>query len=348
MKIAYAMCSTGFSRLNSENLCFLPRRKNEYKLTGYVSQQVANSNGTFTINPIITLSLNISYSWYGIIINFRNCKPLEFIIKTYDNDTLVDNVVVTDVDSLNWTDYNRYGSANKVVIEFTKVEPYARVSIDYVGIGDATDYELSKDDMFDAPTITMQDKLKSITVQKQTYKPGTEKKELVSEKITVNSNDNVVKVDIITPSHGYAAVTDASNVAVTVTESGAYYCMLKFDGLTKKDTTLTYTVSGYEYVVDTKRLTHRYNNNGGKTVNWNNPIVDSTEVASLLDDWLANYYLGAVDYSISWCGDPSIDAGDLFNMVKLNGDKIKIKTYQNELSFNGAWSGKLSARKVVE
>lgn len=137
-------------------------------------------------------------------------------------------------------------------------------------------------------------------------------------------------------------------MTVTVVESGAYYCMLKFDGLTDKDTTLTYTVSGYEYVVDTKGLTHRYNNNGGKTVNWNNPLVDNTEVASLLDDWLANYYLGAVDYSISWRGDPSIDAGDLFNMVKLNGDKIKIKTYQNELSFNGAWSGKLSARKVVE
>lgn len=97
-----------------------------------------------------------------------------------------------------------------------------------------------------------------------------------------------------------------------------------------------------------KGLTHRYNSSGTKTVNWNNPLVDSTEVASLLDDWLANYYLGAVDYSISWRGDPSTDAGDLFNMIKSNGDKIKVKTYQNELSFNGAWNGKLSARKVVE
>ena len=348
MKTAYAMCSTGFSRLDSGNLCFLPKRKNEYKSTGYISQQIANSDGNFINNPTIALSLNIVYSWYGIIINFRNCKPLEFAIKTYDDNTLVDNVVITNVDSLNWSDYNHYGSANKVVIEFTKAEPHARISVDYLGIGDATNYELSNDDMFDAPIITMEDKLKSITVQKQTYKPGTEKKELVSEKITVNSNNNIVKVDFSAPSHGYTAITDASNVAVTVVESGVYYCMLKFDGLTDKDTTLTYTVSGYEYVVDTKGLTHRYNSNGAKTVNWNNPLVDSTEVASLLDDWLANYYLWAVDYSISWRGDPSVDAGDLFNLIKTNSSTAKIKAYQNELTFNGAWSGKLSARKAVE
>lgn len=348
MKIAYAMCSTGFSRLDSGNLYFLPRKQNEYKSTGYVSEQTADSNGNFNVNPMITLDLNTSYSWYGIIINFRNCKPLEFAIKTYDNDTLIDNIAVTDVDSLNWADYNHYGSANRVVVEFTKAEPYARISVDYIGIGDATDYNLSNDDMYDTPTVTMQDKLKSITVQKQAYKLSTEKKELVSEKITVNSNDNVVKVDITTPSHGYTAVTDASDVTVTVTESGAYYCMLKFDGLTEKDTILTYTVSGYEYVVDTKGLTHRYNNDGTKAVNWNNPLVDSTEAASLLDDWLANYYLGAIDYSVNWRGDPSMDAGDLLKMIRSNGDKIKIKTYQNELSYNGAWTGKLSARKAVE
>ncbi len=347
MKTAYAMCSTGFSVLDNENLCFLPRNK-LYKEIGYISKEISDDNGSFAIAPTITLDLDVSYSWYGIIINFRNCKPLEFAIKTYDDNTLVDNVVITNVDSLNWSDYNHYGSANKVVIEFTKAEPHARISVDYLGIGDATNYELSNDDMFDAPIITMEDKLKSITIQKQAYKIGTEKKELLSEKITVNSNNNIVKVDFSAPSHGYTAVTDASNVTVTVTESGAYYCMLKFDGLTEKDTTLTYTVSGYEYVVDTKGLTHRYNSNGAKTVNWNNPLVDSTEVASLLDDWLANHYLGAIDYSISWRGDPSVDAGDLFNLIKTNSSTAKIKAYQNELTFNGAWGGKLSARKAVE
>lgn len=347
MKTAYAMCSTGFSRLDSGNLCFLPKNK-IYKEVGYVSKEIANGIGEFSANPTITLNLDISYSWYGFIINFRNCKPLEFTIKTYDNDTLVDDVVITDVDSLNWTDYNRYGFANKVVIEFTKAEPYARVSVDYIGIGDATDYNLSNDDMYDTPTVTMQDKLKSITVPRQVYKVGTEKKELSSEKVTVNSTNNVIKVDFSVASHGYTATTDKSGITATVIESGAYYCLIKFNGLSEKNITLTYTVSGYEYTVTTKGTAHRYNANGVKTVNWSNPLVDSAKMASLLDNWLANYYLGATDYSINWRGDPSVDAGDLFNIVKPNGDKIKIKTYQNELSFNGAWSGKLSARKVVE
>lgn len=347
MKTAYAMCSTGFSRLDSGNLCFLPKNK-IYKEVGYVSKEIANGIGEFSTNPTITLNLDVSYSWYGFIINFRNCKPLEFTIKTYDNDTLVDNVIVTNVDSLSWKNYNRYGSANKVVIEFTKAEPYARVSVDYIGIGDATDYNLSNDDMYDTPTVTMQDKLKSITVPRQVYKVGTEKKELSSEKVTVNSTNNVIKVDFSVASHGYTATTDKNGVTATVIESGAYYCLIKFNGLSEKNITLTYTVSGYEYTVTTKGTAHRYNANGVKTVNWSNPLVDSAKMASLLDNWLANYYLGETDYSINWRGDPSVDAGDLFNMIKSNGDKIKIKTYQNELSFNGAWSGKLSARKVVE
>ena len=43
-----------------------------------------------------------------------------------------------------------------------------------------------------------------------------------------------------------------------------------------------------------------------------------------------------------------MDAGDLLKMIRSNGDKVKIRTYQNELSYNGAWSGKLSARKAVD
>lgn len=346
MKTAYAMCSTGFSRLDSENLCFLPKNK-IYKEVGYVSKEIANGIGEFSTNPTITLNLDISYSWYGFIINFRNCKPLEFTIKTYDNDTLVDNVIVTNVDSLGWENYNRYGSANKVVIEFTKAEPYARVSVDYIGIGDATDYNLSNDDMYDSPTTTVQDKLKSITVNKQVYKKSSEKKELLSEKVTVSPTSNKIKADIANASYGYTVATDNKNVTAKVTESGAYYCMVEFSGLTK-NTTLTYTVSGYEYVVDSVAVTHKYNSNGSKAVSWSNPLVDTTELASLLDDWLATYYLSPVDYSISWRGDPCIDAGDIFKLIKRSGDRYRIRTYQNELTFNGAWSGKISARKAVE
>lgn len=346
MKTAYALCSRGFSVLDN-SLLFMPR-DGDYKTTGYVSKEVADSNGNFATKPTITLAFGYAYSWYGLLINFRNVAVQEFNVSTYDGETKVDDVTVTDIDGLNYADYTmHFGSADKAVITFTKGMPNARVTVDYIGAGDVSNYELSDDDMYDSPTTTVQDKLKSITVNKQVYKKSSEKKELLSEKVTVSPTNNKIKADITNASYGYTVATDNKDVTAKVTESGAYYCMIEFSGLTKS-TTLTYTVSGYEYVVDNVAVTHKYNSNGSKAVSWSNPLVDTTELASLLDDWLATYYLSPVDYSISWRGDPCIDAGDMFKLIKRNGDRYRIRAYQNELTFNGAWSGKISARKAVE
>ena len=62
---------------------------------------------------------------------------------------------------------------------------------------------------------------------------------------------------------------------------------------------------------------------------------------------LASYYLGDVDYQIKWRGDPRTDANDLYYMELKDRGETMIRTYQNEITFNGAWSGTMKARKAV-
>lgn len=95
-----------------------------------------------------------------------------------------------------------------------------------------------------------------------------------------------------------------------------------------------------------KRLIVQHGANGEEK-NWKNPLISTVEQAKDLEEWLASYYLGDVDYQIKWRGDPRTDANDLFYLDLKDREKTMVRCYQNELKFSGAWSGSMKARKVV-
>jgi len=87
-------------------------------------------------------------------------------------------------------------------------------------------------------------------------------------------------------------------------------------------------------------------NVNGQEITWNNPLISTIQHAKDLEEWIAEYYLGNIDYEISWRGDPRTEANDLFYMELKGREDALIRSYQNEISFNGAWSGNMKARKV--
>ena len=92
-------------------------------------------------------------------------------------------------------------------------------------------------------------------------------------------------------------------------------------------------------------MTHHFNN--GMDVEWDNPLVSSEQHAKDLEEWLSSYYLGEVEYQFDWRGDPRTDANDLFYYELKDGSERTIRAYENQLTFNGTWSGKIKARAVV-
>ena len=343
-KDAYAIASNDFSFVDG-SLFFMPK-DGSYKETGYVSNSIADADGNFTENPVITITLESGFTAFGMIMNFRNVAPQEFVIRTYYLSAIQDAYTVENPDTEYITDY-QFNDFDKMEIEFTKGHPNARITIDNILIGDVTDYRLSRTrDLMDNPTGTRQEKVKMISVKKTNYRESQEGfKELITEKVTLTDEmQHTVYFSIA--SYGFqASVKDNDSIGVQILDSSNYFVTVKFTNATV-ETEIELVIEGYEYVADESyyRVTHNPN---GQEIEWSNPLISTDEQARDLEEWIATYYLGDVDYEISWRGDPRVEANDLFYLELKNREDALIRSYQNELSFNGAWSGSMKARKVV-
>ena len=343
-KDAYAIASNDFSRVDG-SLFFMPK-DGSYKETGYVSNSIADADGNFTENPVITVTLESGFTAFGMIINFRNVAPQEFVIRTYYLSVLQDTYAVQNPDTEYITDY-QFNDFDKMEIEFTKGHPNARITIDNILIGDVTDYRLTRArDLMDNPTGTRQEKIKMISVKKTNYRESQEGfKELITEKVTLTEEmEHTVYFSIA--SYGFkASVKDNSSIGVQIVDSSNYFVTVKFSKATA-GTEIELVIQGYEYVADESyyRVTHNPN---GQEIEWSNPLISTDEQAKDLEEWIATYYLGDVDYDISWRGDPRVEANDLFYLELKNREDALIRSYQNELSFNGSWSGSMKARKAA-
>ena len=122
--------------------------------------------------------------------------------------------------------------------------------------------------------------------------------------------------------------------------------VVEFMKLAEGDLTVDYKIKGKEYVIDDFVYVANHNEYGEEKT-WNNPLISSAELAKDLEEWLASYFLGDVEYNISWRGDPRIDAGDLMYLELKRRDTALIKVTENSLNFNGAWSSTIKGRKAV-
>lgn len=371
-KDAYAISNNNFSTVDG-TLLFMPKDSN-YLYTGYISKSIYRrlspegsmvNRLSFRLGnvgnvdkmednsgywegevPKITIILEAAFVAYGLLIRFRNLSPQEFIVRTFYNNAIVFEYTVQNPD-IEYATYERFELFDKMEIEITKGYPDAQVEIDNIVIGDITDYTLTRNDISTSPTAVRQDKVKNISVGRTVYKQAKGSAEdLESDEIIINNENNTRIVYFSKASYGLsAAVVDNSNISVKIKNSSSYFAELEFTGL-NENTLVEYVVTGYEYITEEKTLTVNYNHNG-EEIFWNNPLVSTPEHAKDLEEWIASYYLGDVDYQISWRGDPRTDANDLFYLELKDRGMTTVRCYQNELTFNGAWNGKMKARKVV-
>lgn len=355
-KDAYAMASNDFS-LADGSLFFMPKDENYLNL-GYVSSSLYYVNDTEEYwseeIPKITVNLEAAFVAYGLVIRFRNVAPKEFVIRTYNDDIAVDTFIFTEPE-VEFSTYEQFNLFNKMEIEFTKGYPNSRVFVDSILIGDVTDYVLSRNNsLTDAPTAVRQNKIKSINVKRTIYKKNTEIKDIVTEELILNAGDTEYTVDFNKPHTDFSVVfedsegniIENSNITATITDYSNFYATILFIGVTTDNTVVKFKLQGYEYIENEQWLVKKHNDIG-EVKEWKNPLISTIQLATDLEEWLAEYFLGDVEYQIKWRGDPRTDANDLFYLDLKDRDKTLIRAYQNELKFNGAWSGTLKARKAV-
>jgi hypothetical protein len=340
-KVEYATLAGNYTPTDG-TMFFLPRNGKAALTTGYVSKEISEANGTFTKNPVVTITMEAIRAYYGLKLVFGTALPAAFTIRTYKGGEPVNEYPV-EKDEINTTSIilRDFDDFDVMKIEFTKTaEPYNRIVLNYFSLSDVVDFTMNRRDMTSSPKAIKQELIKEIIVPCYTYQENNREENLVYEDIDVVAGE-VETYYIQDPSYGYKVKLDEVEGKATVVAWSNYFVTIKFNvtGSFKLE------VQGYRYKVVEKYATVSLNARG-KTVKWKNPLISNTTMANELAAWLADYYTAGIEYEYDTRGNPELDATDIVYQENEFHDGMRVNIYRHTVNFKQAFSGRVTARRI--
>lgn len=340
-KVEYATLARNYTPTDG-TMFFLPRNGKAALTTGYVSKGISGANGTFTKNPVVTITMEAIRAYYGLKLVFGTALPAAFTIRTYKGGEPVNEYPV-EKDEINTTSIilRDFDDFDVMKIEFTKTaEPYNRIVLNYFSLSDVVDFTMNRRDMTSSPKAIKQELIKEVIVPCYTYQENNREENLVYEDIDVVAGE-VETYYIQDPSYGYKVKLDEVEGKATVVAWSNYFVTIKFNvtGSFKLE------VQGYRYKIVEKYATVSLNARG-KTVKWKNPLISNTTMANELAAWLADYYTAGIEYEYDTRGNPELDATDIVYQENEFHDGMRVNIYRHTVNFKQAFSGRVTARRI--
>lgn len=340
-KVEYATLAGNYTPTDG-TMFFLPRNGKAALTTGYVSKEISGANGTFTKNPVVTITMEAIRAYYGLKLVFGTALPAAFTIRTYKGSEPVNEYPV-EKDEINTTSIilRDFDDFDVMKIEFTKTaEPYNRIVLNYFSLSDVVDFTMNRRDMTSSPKAIKQELIKEVIVPCYTYQENNREENLVYEDIDVVAGE-VETYYIQDPSYGYKVKLDEVEGKATVVAWSNYFVTIKFNvtGSFKLE------VQGYRYKIVEKYATVSLNAHG-KTVKWKNPLISNTTMANELAAWLADYYTAGIEYEYDTRGNPELDATDIVYQENEFHDGMRVNIYRHTVNFKQAFSGRVTARRI--
>lgn len=340
-KVEYATLAGNYTPTDG-TMFFLPRNGKAALTTGYVSKEISGANGTFTKNPVVTITMEAIRAYYGLKLVFGTALPAAFTIRTYKGGEPVNEYPV-EKDEIHTTSIilRDFDDFDVMKIEFTKTaEPYNRIVLNYFSLSDVVDFTMNRRDMTSSPKAIKQELIKEVIVPCYTYQENNREENLVYEDIDVVAGE-VETYYIQDPSYGYKVKLDEVEGKATVVAWSNYFVTIKFNvtGSFKLE------VQGYRYKIVEKYATVSLNARG-KTVKWKNPLISNTTMANELAAWLADYYTAGIEYEYDTRGNPELDATDIVYQENEFHDGMRINIYRHTVNFKQAFSGRVTARRI--
>lgn len=340
-KVEYATLAGNYTPTDG-TMFFLPRNGKAALTTGYVSKEISGANGTFTKNPVVTITMEAIRAYYGLKLVFGTALPAAFTIRTYKGGEPVNEYPV-EKDEINTTSIilRDFDDFDVMKIEFTKTaKPYNRIVLNYFSLSDVVDFTMNRRDMTSSPKAIKQELIKKVIVPCYTYQENNREENLVYEDIDVVAGE-VETYYIQDPSYGYKVKLDEVEGKATVVAWSNYFVTIKFNvtGSFKLE------VQGYRYKIVEKYATVSLNARG-KTVKWKNPLISNTTMANELAAWLADYYTAGIEYEYDTRGNPELDATDIVYQENEFHDGMRVNIYRHTVNFKQAFSGRVTARRI--
>lgn len=199
---------------------------------------------------------------------------------------------------------------------------------------------LTKSDMMSPlKTVKLED-VKEIIVPYHVYTPITSQEEtLISE----NVQASVGKIDTFyfdKPSHSRVCYLNNSSNNITIKDEGAYFITVEY----KMNGSYPLFIKGKRYNVLTKYVTKTINTKG-KTITWDNPLIDTEGKAMNIADWLGEYYKVNTEYEYDTRGNPELDTMDYIYQENDFQPNMIVNVCRHSINFNQFFSGKVTTRK---
>lgn len=340
-KVEYATLAGNYTPTDG-TMFFLPRNGKAALTTGYVSKEISGANGTFTKNPVVTITMEAIRAYYGLKLVFGTALPAAFTIRTYKGGEPVNEYPV-EKDEINTASIilRDFDDFDVMKIEFTKTaKPYNRIVLNYFSLSDVVDFTMNRRDMTSSPKAIKEELIKEVIVPCYTYQENNREENLVYEDIDVVAGE-VETYYIQDPSYGYKVKLDEVEGKATVVAWSNYFVTIKFNvtGSFKLE------VQGYRYKIVEKYATVSLNARG-KTVKWKNPLISNTTMANELAAWLADYYTAGIEYEYDTRGNPELDATDIVYQENEFHDGMRVNIYRHTVNFKQAFSGRVTARRI--
>lgn len=325
---------------------FLPREQEGVTFldTGYVSEAVAGEDGSFTVNPSLTVDLEAVFKCFGLTMEFGRTPPKAMVFHAYYNDELMEDYAVNGLTQVVVISHE-FPEFDRLVLEFTEGAPYNRVVLDRLTFGDSTDYSLEYGhELTKTPKGTQLAKVRELQVVRTLYGPSSEEvMELAKEMVYVTAENNRHTFYFSNASYGLSAViTDPQEgQGVSIVESSAYYATVELTGVSEE---AEVAIWGSEYVVTNTKISRQLNATGSLET-WENPLVSSLSHGNDLAEWIGDYLRADREYDLTYRGEPRLDANDIAFLENKYVPDLLIRIYEHTLKFNGAFSGTIKARR---
>lgn len=312
--------------------------------TGFVSYEVSNSNGLFSIeDPNVTIKLEAPQDFYNLKLIFADAPPKKITFDTYLHDELIDSFSEERDFELETNIEHSWSMFDKMTITFNKTRGNTRIFLDTVLFGDVTDYYMDYSQMTDYPTGIQNDKVRFLDIERTIYNLQSESKSLVAEDVEfIDGNTYTLYFSNPSEVESVLMTFGGTEYTVPIIEKSAWFVTVsvnipshfKLEAIGKE----------YEYSIRTFR---RQLNTSGTVEIWSNPLVSDESHAKLLSEWIGNYMLNNVEYEFGYRGEPRIEANDIVYLENKYVEHLQIQIYEHTLSFNGAIKGEIRANRAI-
>lgn len=325
--------------LANGDMYFLPR-SGAYLVAGFVSEAVADASGDFVSNPRFSIVLEAAAVYYSLRLNFASSPAAGVTVHTYYEGELQESYAAPGPFGLENLVEHEFPLFDTIEFEFTKAQPNSRVFVSSVVFGDVTDYKMDYKVMTASPKGYQKEKVSRVDVVRTVYGEPGEAAQISEESADVTG---VGRYTFYFQDACRDISVSVGGTVLPVLDSSSYFATVDTSSLSG---VCKFSITGKQYPATTRTYSRKLGTTG-KIEKWENPLVDTEELAELLSEWLGNYFLNNIEYEISYRGEPRLDVGDIVFLESKYLDGLQIQLYEHKLKFNGALSGTCKATRAM-